>query len=301
VNKLTVQNLVQGYSIETTIREAKQLENFSDIVPAGTSLYVVHVPGDDFKDTVALAARLRREGMEPVPHIVARRIDSLSILDDFLRRFTTEAGVRQVLLVAGDIATPVGQIGSSLQILDSGLLEKHRVRTIGVAGHPEGHRDVDDATLRDSLKRKNAYARKTGAKIYIVTQFTFAADPIIAWEKSHGADIGELPITVGLPGLASAKTLLKYAMACGIGASLQAFSKRAGKLTKLLTVSAPDDTLVGLARYKGGTPQTRIHQIHFFPFGGFKRTAEWANNIIAGNFDITDHGRLRVSSTASVR
>jgi methylenetetrahydrofolate reductase (NADPH) len=149
--------------------------------------------------------------------------------------------------------------------------------------------------LRDSLRHKNAYARKTGAKVYIVTQFTFAAEPIIAWENSHGADIGQLPITVGLPGLASAKTLLKYAIACGIGASLQAFSKRAGKLTRLLTVSAPDDTIVALARYRDRSPQSRIQQIHFFPFGGFKRTADWANNIMAGNFDITDDGALRVT------
>ena len=44
------------------------------------------------------------------------------------------------------------------------------------------------------------------------------------------------------------KTLLKYAMDCGVGASLQAFSKRAASLTKLLTVSTPDDIVVALAR-----------------------------------------------------
>jgi methylenetetrahydrofolate reductase (NADPH) len=238
--------------------------------------------------------------MEPVPHIVARRIESLSILDDFLQRLAAEAGVKQVLIVAGDTKAPVGQIDSSLQILDSGILEKHQIRTIGVAGHPEGHRDLDDAVLRDALRRKNAYARKTGSNVYIVTQFTFAAEPIIAWENSYGADIGQLPVTVGLPGLASARTLLKYGMACGIGASLQAFSKRAAKLTRLLTVSAPDATIVGLARYIDHTPQTRIRQIHFFPFGGFERTADWANNIIAGNFDITDDKALNVESQLSM-
>ena len=290
MNKLSIQNLVKGYSIETTVREAERVERFSDILPAGTRLYIAHIPGTDFKDTVALAARLRKEGLEPVPHVVARRIDNLAMLDDFLKRLTTDAGVKQVLAIAGDNNPPVGELDSGLRILDSGLLEKHQIKTIGVAGHPEGHREVPEPVLRDALRRKNAYAQKTGANVYVVTQFTFTADSVIAWEGSHGADIGQLPVTVGLPGLASVKTLLKFAMDCGVGASLQAFTKRAASLTKLLTVSTPDEIVVGLADYKTGNPQSHIAGVHFFPFGGLKRTAEWANKVAAGDFEVTRDG-----------
>jgi methylenetetrahydrofolate reductase (NADPH) len=165
-----------------------------------------------------------------------------------------------------------------------------------VAGHPEGHRDVSDDLLRDALRRKNAYASRTGAQVYIVTQFTFSADPVVAWEKAYRNDIGQLPVTVGLPGLATTKTLLKYAMDCGVGASLQAFSKRAASLTKLLTVSTPDDIVVGLARRKVEAPESPINGVHFFPFGGLKRTAEWANKIAAGDFEVTDDQQgLRVA------
>jgi methylenetetrahydrofolate reductase (NADPH) len=290
MDKLSIQKLVSGYSIETTIREARRVERFSDLVAAGTRLYIVDIPGTNFKDTIALATRLRKEGLEPVPHIVARRIDSLAVLADFLARLAGDAGVRQVLAVAGDLARPVGQIESSLQILESGVFEKYQIRTIGVAGHPEGHRDVDDASLRDALRRKNAYARNSGATVYIVTQFTFAAEPIIAWEKSYAADIGDLPFTAGLPGLATPRTLLKFAMDCGVGASLQAFSKRAASLTRLFTVAAPDTTVVGLAQYKERNPGSHLTGVHFFPFGGFKRTAEWANKIVAGDFELTGEG-----------
>jgi methylenetetrahydrofolate reductase (NADPH) len=217
------------------------------------------------------------------------------VLDDFLARLTGEAGVQQVLVVAGDISTPVGQLDSGLQILESGLLEKYKVRNIGVAGHPEGHKDVTDPVLRDALRRKNAYKEKTGANVYIVTQFSFTAEPVLAWETSHGADIGRLPVTVGLPGLATAKTLLKYAMDCGVGASLQAFSKRYASLTKLLMVSAPDDLLVTLAGHKEQTPQSPLNGVHFFPFGGFKKTADWANKVVDGNFEFTDDGGLKVN------
>ena len=244
------------------------------------------------RDTVELATRLRNESMEPVPHIVARRVASLSVLDDFLGRLAGEAGVNRILVVAGDIAKPSGQLGNALQILESGLLEKHGIRTVGVAGHPEGHREVGDAVLRDALKRKKVYAEQSGASVYIVTQFTFSAAPIIAWEASHRDEIGRLPITAGLPGLATARTLLKYAVECGIGASLEAFSKRYDSLTKLLTMSAPDETIVELVRYKERTPLSQIAGIHFFTFGGFEKTAAWVNRVASGNFEVTEDGKL---------
>jgi methylenetetrahydrofolate reductase (NADPH) len=291
MNKAVIQDLLRGYSIETTVREGQRIERFADIVPAATRLYIAHVPGTDPADTVTLATRLRGEGMEPVPHIVARRTENLAMLDDFLARLAGSAGVRQVLVVAGDVSSPVGELSSGLQILESGLIEKHGIRTLGVAGHPEGHREVADDVLRDALRRKNGYKRRTGANVYVVTQFTFSADPVVAWEISHRADIGELPVVVGLPGLATTKTLLKYALDCGVGASLQAFSKRAASLTKLLTVSAPDDIVVGLARRRMESPQSPISGVHFFPFGGLKRTAEWANKIAAGDFELTSDQR----------
>ena len=84
MNKSSVQNLIRNYSIETTIPQAARVDRFSDTVPAGTCLYIAHIPGTNFQDTVALAARLRGEGMEPVPHVVGRRIANLEALEDFL-------------------------------------------------------------------------------------------------------------------------------------------------------------------------------------------------------------------------
>ena len=286
MDKKPIQDLVKGFSIETTVRESQRIERYADIVPLGTKLYIAHVPGTEPQDTVALAGRLRREGMEPVPHIVARRIESEAALDQLLGLLVNEAGVTQVLVVAGDIDSPSGDLESGLQILGSGLLEKHGIRKIGVAGHPEGHRAVKDAVLREALATKNEYARRTGADLYVVTQFTFAAEPIIAWESAN-APVNHLPYIAGLPGLATIKTLLKYALDCGVGPSLSALSKHAANLTKLLTVQTPDELLVGLAAYRVKNPQTLLSGIHFFPFGGLKRTADWLNKIVEGRFELT--------------
>lgn len=294
MHKSSVQDFIRNYSIETTVPQAQRVARFADLVPLGTRLYIAHIPGTDFAATVALAARLRQEGMEPVPHVVGRRIESRAVLDDFLRRLSGEAGVKQALVVAGDNADPAGEYTSGLQILETGLLEQYGITTVGVAAHPEGHREVGDPVLRDALQRKNTYKQKTGSHVYLVTQFAFSADPVLAWEDSHRQDIGTLPVVVGLPGLATAKTLLKYAMDCGVGASLQAFSKRYASLTKLLTVSAPDDAVVAMATHREKTPTSPLSTVHFFPFGGLKKTADWANKVVAGEFDFNDEGGLTV-------
>ena len=290
MDKQLIRDLLAGFSIETTVRESLRIERFGGLLPPGTCLYIAHVPGTNPDDTVVLAARLRAEGLEPVPHIVARRTPSLAALDTFLGRLVGEAGVKQVLVVAGDIAKPEGELDNALQILDSGLLEKHGIRRLGVAGHPEGHRDVSEPVLRDALKRKNEYARRTGADVYIATQFTFSAGPIAAWETANGPDVNRLPVMVGVPGLATIKTLLKYALECGVGPSIHAVSRHAANLTKLLTVAAPDEMLVDLARYRQTHPQTLLKGVHFFPFGGLKRTAEWVGKLLDGRFEVSGNG-----------
>ncbi|HVZ22390.1 MAG TPA: methylenetetrahydrofolate reductase [Vicinamibacterales bacterium] len=295
MDKQSVRSLVAGYSIETTVREAARIDRYQDLVPKGTSMYIPHVPGVARTDTIALAARLRKEEMDPVPHIVARRTESAAVLDDFLNRLVGEAGVTRVLCVAGDIAKPEGEFESALQILERGFIDKHGIKKIGVAGHPEGHKDVSAEALKDAIVRKNAYAKQTGADLRLVTQFSFVAEPVIAWDKAI-APINTLPIFIGLPGLAKASTLLKYALDCGVGPSLQAFSKHATQLSKLLTVSAPDEQLVALANYRAQNPQTLIQGLHFFPFGGLKRTTDWLAKLAAGEFEFTADGGLNVPS-----
>ena len=291
-DRLAVQHLVKDFSIEATLRQARRIDRFDDVVAPGTRIYIPQTPHTALRDIAALAVRLRMQRMEPVPHIVARRIASLALVDDILTRLVGDAGVTQVLVVAGDVARPAGELHSALQILESGLLERHGIHTVGVAGHPEGHPALAEAVLREALTRKRAYAERTGARVYIVTQFAFAADPIIAWERSLGDVIGSMPIVVGLPGLATAKALLKYAFECGVGASLQAFAKQYGRITKLLKIAAPDESLVALARHRARTPNSRLAGVHFYTFGSFERTARWANAVVAGKVALMEEGEL---------
>jgi len=60
-------------------------------------------------------------------------------------------------------------------------------------------------------------------------------------------------------------------------------------------VSAPDEVVVGLAQYRQQQPQTRLRGVHFFPFGGLKRTAEWLAKIAQGNFELNGKGGFDVA------
>jgi len=104
----------------------------------------------------------------------------------------------------------------------------------------------------------------------------FEAKPIIAWAdaiKDAGIDI---PIHIGIAGPAKLQTLIKFAIACGVGPSLKVLQKRAMDVSKLLLPYEPTDVLSELAAHKAANPDFNISNVHFFPLGGIKTSANWA-------------------------
>ena len=41
-----------------------------------------------------------------------------------------------------------------------------------------------------------------------------------------------------------------------------------------------------LAAYKAGDPECGIEKLHFYPFGGLAKTAQWANAVASGDFTV---------------
>ncbi|NIR59868.1 MAG: metFprotein, partial [Gammaproteobacteria bacterium] len=85
-----------------------------------------------------------------------------------------------------------------------------------------------------------------------------------------------LPVEVGLPGLTTARNLIRYARACGVGGSLSVLLRHPGTVFRLAKVVSPDREVLELARAAAERPERRIVGVHFYPFGGFRRTAAWA-------------------------
>ena len=125
----------------------------------------------------------------------------------------------------------------------------------------------------------------------LVTQFCFDAAPVLAWERSTRAAGNRLPIHVGLAGLASLPTLIRFARHWGVGASLGVLTRQAGRLLKLASAVSPDEVVAALAAARLADPTCLIERLHFFPFGSFDATVAWAAAVARGEFELRRDGR----------
>lgn len=285
--------LAAGFSLEVSSRSARDLDACRTHFDKGGDVYINFIAGDDLGAKVRCAAALRASGFRPVPHIGARHLSSAAELDDLLARFAGEAGADRALLIAGDAAEARGPYASSLDVLESGLLARHGFRAAGFAGYPEGHPQIGQAALRAALAAKLARAAEQGIAPYIVTQFCFDPDAILAWLDGVRRDGIDTPVRIGLAGPANVATLVRFALRCGVTNSIRALAGRADKFLRLVSDNAPDGLLRALAE---APARAGIAGLHLFPFGGVAKSARWANAVKRGRFRLAPGGGFDVDA-----
>ncbi len=282
LNTGQIEDFLKGYSIEVMPRTAEKVEDFRDLLPAGTRVYIAHIEGTPIEDMVATAKRIHDEGFPVMPHFPARIIKDQAMLADWIARYQGEADVDQALVLAGGVAKPHGEYESSMQLLESGEFGKAGFKRLHVAGHPEGNKDIDPnggrANVDAALRWKQAFSETSDAEMALATQFAFDAEPIIKWADDLAAAGITIPIHIGIAGPAKLQTLIKFAIACGVGPSLKVLQKRAMDVTKLLLPYEPTEVLSKLAAHKAANPDFNITKVHFFPLGGIKTNATWAKD-----------------------
>ena len=283
MNSEVVKNFLNGYSIEVTPNAAAKIENFAEVLPVNTRIYIAHIEGTPFDEMLTTAKKITNEGFIPMPHFPARIIEDKDMLDSWLSQYSGEANVQEALLIAGGSKQPAGVYDSSIQIIETELFDKYSFKRLHVAGHPEGNKDIDkDSTytnVNKALSWKNEYAKRTDAQIAIATQFCFDSGAIIQWANNLIDMNIDLPVHIGIAGPAKLQTLIRYSIECGVGASIKVLQKRAKDITKLLLPYEPNEVINGLAIHKSKNPNFNIEKVHFFPLGGTKTTANWVNNI----------------------
>ncbi|MBX9458735.1 MAG: methylenetetrahydrofolate reductase [Rhizobium sp.] len=274
-------DMIEGWSIEVMPRTAAKIEDFRSILPEGTRVYIAHIDGTPIEDMVATARRLHAEGYPVMPHLPARSIIGAAQLEDWLKRYRDEADVKQALLLGGGNAAPAGTFASSIDMIETGLFDKMGFERLHIAGHPEGNKDIDgDGSSRlvdQALMWKQDFASRTDAEVAIATQFAFDAKSVTDWVERIQAMGVTIPVHVGVAGPTKLQTLIKFAIACGVGPSLKVLQKRAIDLSKLLVPYEPTEVIAGLADHKARNPDSLIEQIHVFPLGGINPSAEWMN------------------------
>lgn len=270
------ENMVDGYSLEMTAKELEGLREAASLIRPGTQVAVTFLPGESLEQRVEAAVLVRELGFEPIVHLSARRIESEAQLDWYLGEITQKAGVKRVFIIAGDPPEAEGPYETSLQIIETGLLEKHGIEIVGVGGHPEGHPNNTAAELWDWMERKIAAVRAHGMVPLVVTQFAFDDDAIVAWLAEMRVRGIDVPVRLGVPGPAGIKRLLGFAKRCGVGASASVMLKYGVSITNLLGSAGPDK-LVDSLRAKLNDSHGRV-RLHLYPFGALKASASWIND-----------------------
>lgn len=270
---------LKGYSIEVMPRTAEKVEDFRALLPKGTRVYIAHIDGTPIEDMVATSKRIAGEGFDVMPHFPARIIKDKATLVDWVARYK-DVGVNQGLLLAGGVTNPVGDFATSMQLLETDAFTGFD--RLHVAGHPEGNKDIDpdgsDKMVMEAARWKSAFSERTDAKMAMATQFCFEAAPVIDWVNRLQAENIKLPVHIGVAGPAKLQTLIKFAISCGVGASLRVLQKRAMDVTKLLLPYEPTEFVANLAAHKAKNPNFGIEQVHFFPLGGIKTNAQWVTD-----------------------
>ena len=153
-------DFARDFSLEATRPSADEIAALAAAARPGTRVYVSAVSTRPAQDAIEAVVRLRAAGFEPVPHLAVRNFATTRDLDDFLDQVTGEAGVRRVLVIAGDRDQPSGDFRSSIEVIDSGALQRH-------AGHLHAVRDdpVDVGRLPRPRGRDEARGHRHHALI----------------------------------------------------------------------------------------------------------------------------------------
>lgn len=266
--------LLDDFSLEITGKDADKLEEASDTIPPGTRVNVTFLGNENLHMRLTAARTARRLGFVPVPHISARRLESQSVLEEFLTALGADGTGESVFVVAGDPAEPLGPYGDALAVLKSGLLKPYGVRHVSLSGYPEGHPGISDPDLWSALEAKAAALREQQIPGAIITQFGFDVAPVLSWIEAVRDRGIDLPVRIGVPGPAGVRRLLSYAGRFGVGTSAGIAKKYGFSLTNLVGTAGPDRFIHALAAGYDPGRHGEV-RLHFYTFGGLLATAEW--------------------------
>jgi methylenetetrahydrofolate reductase (NADPH) len=268
--------LLANASIEIAPRERAQMAQIAEALPAESGIYVPAPKLRPLSETLDAIGAARRAGLDPVPHIAARRFASRAELQDFLRAAVEEHGVHRALVIAGDEAAPHGPYADAAALLRDGLLARAGIREIGISGYPEGHPRIDAAALDAAFDAKLALAREQGLGVYGVTQFSFAPTRILAWCARLARRAPEIALYIGMAGPTDPMALARYAAICGVSESLRALRNLGlDGIGDLAMHTDPEEQLHALAHWCDANPGSNVVGIHLYSFGGALRSARW--------------------------
>ena len=238
-------------------------------LPPGATVSVTASPAKGIEATVALCEQLQAAGFRAVPHLSARMVRDRAHLVDLIA-WLEGAGVDRAFVVGGDAKEP-GAYVDGLSLLREMAEIGHPLSEIGIPAYPQGHAFIADGPILAALHAKAAYAS------YMTTQLCFDPGAIATWIAARRAEGLQLPVHVGVPGVAEPQKLLAISARIGVADTHRFLVKNVRFVTRLVRSGGfyrPDALLEGLAPHLAD-PAAGIVDLHMYTFNAVDGFETW--------------------------
>jgi methylenetetrahydrofolate reductase (NADPH) len=247
----------------------------AEFLPPGVAVSVTASPAKGIEATIALCEQLQARGFRAVPHLSARMIRDRPHLADLIA-WLEGAGVDRAFVVGGDAKEP-GDYPDGLSLLRDMAEIGHPLSEIGIPCYPQGHAFIADGPLLEALHAKAAFAS------YMTTQLCFDPGAIATWIAARRAEGLELPVHVGVPGVAEPHRLLAISARIGVADTHRFLTKNLRFVARLVRSGGfyrPDALLEGLAPHLAD-PAARIVDLHIYTFNAVDMFEAWRRSHLA--------------------
>ncbi|HEY4634554.1 MAG TPA: methylenetetrahydrofolate reductase [Candidatus Limnocylindrales bacterium] len=244
-------------------------------LPAGARVSVTASPARGPEATIELCERLTTLGFEAVPHLSARMTRDRAHLVDQLERLRA-AGIDRAFVVGGDAKEP-GAFPDGLSLLRAMAEAGLAPAEIGIPCYPQGHAFIADGPLADALRAKVPFAS------YMTTQLCFDPVSIAAFVAARRAEGLDLPVHIGIPGVAEPHRLLAITARIGVADTQRFLTKNMRFVARMLRSGGfyrPDSLLEGLAPAIAD-PAMGFAAVHLYTFNATHRTEAWRRAFVA--------------------
>jgi methylenetetrahydrofolate reductase (NADPH) len=225
--------------------------------------------------TVKLAERLSRQGYTVVPHLSARLIRDASHLREILAA-VHEMGVHDVFVIAGDARESAGEFPDSVSLLEAMMRAGHGLPEVGVSGYPESHSFIDDDMTIQAMWEKRRIAT------YIVSNLCFDPRVVKKWVGRVRRRRVELPIHIGMAGVADPAKLLRISTRIGLVDSARFLKGHSNWFLRTLQPGGYDpERFVRALLPELAAPEKKVAGLHVFTFNEIGPTERWRQEMLA--------------------
>jgi methylenetetrahydrofolate reductase (NADPH) len=251
---------------------ASAMEHAAALPPA-SQVTVTASPSHGIEATFDLAEALAAQGHDVTPHISAHMLRDRAHLAELLERSRAN-GLRRIFVVGGD-ARDRGEIHDGVMLLRAMAELGHPFEEVGVPCYPEGHPDIRDERLLETLREKQRFANA------MTSQMSFNPGAVAGWLTHVRAEGITLPLHLGVPGVADLTKLMRVAARIGVSDSARYLKKNKQLLGHLARGGSfgPDAFLERLAPTLAD-PSADVRALHVFTFNQVERTAAWQRRML---------------------